>query len=339
MTHDATTRTPSDAELKAILTARLSMQGNHGQIAHIFCQPWNSFSSFRMEALSLTFEDGFLMPTLMKDVSPTGRLRFNQNLKPEFLYEPRREIEVYQTLLAPDADAPRFIAAEIDESSGRYLLFIEHVDGLPLWQAGKLDMWLVAARWLASFHQSAQKTGGPAGNSLLKYNRLFYAVWPKRAAEFIRRNSLANATTKSFIEQLSSQYQRVIDRLSAAPTQLIHGEFVPSNILVQQSGQGPRIRVVDWEMAALGPTMMDLADLTGGDWSESDKATIVDAYFDGLQLSVDTDQPQCRELLNWCRLHKAVQWLGWAENWTPPKEHTHNWLTEAERLAQTLGII
>jgi hypothetical protein len=42
--------------------------------------------------------------------------------------------------------------------------------------------------------------------------------------------------------------------------------------------------------------------------------------------------------LDLCHLHLAVQWLGWSPRWTPPPEHTHNWLDEALRLAEKLGL-
>ena len=30
-----------------------------------------------------------------------------------------------------------------------------------------------------------------------------------------------------------------------------------------------------------------------------------------------------------CRLHLALQWLGWSPDWRPPPEHAHDWLGEA----------
>jgi hypothetical protein len=30
--------------------------------------------------------------------------------------------------------------------------------------------------------------------------------------------------------------------------------------------------------------------------------------------------------------------LGWASDWSPPKRHTQNWLSEALRLSGTLGL-
>ena len=42
--------------------------------------------------------------------------------------------------------------------------------------------------------------------------------------------------------------------------------------------------------------------------------------------------------LDWCSLHLAVQWLGWSDRWSPPRQHAHGWLDEATRLAEKLNL-
>ena len=34
----------------------------------------------------------------------------------------------------------------------------------------------------------------------------------------------------------------------------------------------------------------------------------------------------------------AVQRLGWSDSWSPPEEHAHDWLAEALRAAERLGL-
>jgi hypothetical protein len=41
--------------------------------------------------------------------------------------------------------------------------------------------------------------------------------------------------------------------------------------------------------------------------------------------------------LDWCRLHIAVQWLGWSPEWSPPPEHAWNWWEEALHLAEKMN--
>jgi hypothetical protein len=42
--------------------------------------------------------------------------------------------------------------------------------------------------------------------------------------------------------------------------------------------------------------------------------------------------------LDYCRLHIAIQWLGWAPNWSPPVENAHDWLNEALHLAEKIAL-
>ena len=98
----------------------------------------------------------------------------------------------------------------------------------------------------------------------------------------------------------------------------VHGEFYASNILVSPG----RVCPVDWEMAGIGPGVLDLAALATA-WEGADRARIVAAYADERGAPVDEED------LDAARLVLAVQWLGWAEGWEPPREHATDWLAEA----------
>ena len=69
------------------------------------------------------------------------------------------------------------------------------------------------------------------------------------------------------LDRIARGYAPVVARLAAMPRTVIHGEFYPCNILIR--GTGPRARVcpVDWELAAVGPGLIDLAALMTG-WDD-----------------------------------------------------------------------
>jgi aminoglycoside phosphotransferase (APT) family kinase protein len=118
---------------------------------------------------------------------------------------------------------------------------------------------------------------------------------------------------------------------------VIHGEFYPSNVLVGR-GADPtarRIAPIDWEGAAIGPGLVDLAALTTG-WDAGDGASIESAY--RARYEPPTAGQPFSEALAACRLHLAVQWLAWEPSWSPPEEHRRDWLAEAEREARLLGL-
>jgi thiamine kinase-like enzyme len=112
-------------------------------------------------------------------------------------------------------------------------------------------------------------------------------------------------------------------RLLNLPVTFIHGEFYASNVMVD----GDRIRPIDWETAAVGPAMMDLAALCAGKLDDGQRDEIIDAY--GRDNADGLDE---------CRLQLAIQWLGWSKDWTPPKDQQQDWLAEAMSLAGKLGI-
>ena len=49
--------------------------------------------------------------------------------------------------------------------------------------------------------------------------------------------------------------------LDAAPQTLIHNDFNPRNICLKPAGDGWRLCAYDWELAAVGTPMRDLAEL------------------------------------------------------------------------------
>ena len=98
------------------------------------------------------------------------------------------------------------------------------------------------------------------------------------------------------------------------------------------------MRPVDWEMAAVGPGLVDLAALAGG-WDEAERARLLGAYREGLAeggVELDPEPVQAADL-DRCRLHLAIQWIGWSAEWRPPPEHRQDWLGEAEALIEGLA--
>jgi aminoglycoside phosphotransferase (APT) family kinase protein len=261
-------------------------------------RPYAYETSYPLEELEVTLEDGRELHLLRKDLraAPAGR--------PAFLHDPAREIETYRRVLdVAGLGTPAFYGAVDDQ------LFIEKVEGRELWQVGDLDVWLRVAGWLARMHDALD---GQAGEPhLLRYDGDFLRLWLVRAQEIAGDLGL-----------VAEVYDDVVERLLALPQGLIHGEFYPSNILVAEE----RICPVDWELAASGPRLLDLAALATG-WSDDDERAIVAAY---------GDVPD--EALDSCRLHLAVRWLGWARGWTPPAEQARDWRREAQAVAERLAV-
>jgi hypothetical protein len=81
--------------------------------------------------------------------------------------------------------------------------------------------------------------------------------------------------------------------------------------------------------------MLDLAALTTG-LPEAEASLLFGAYVGELP---ETPQEDPAELLECCRLHLAIQWLGTSEHWTPPIEHAHDWAADALAAAERLELL
>jgi len=321
-------------------------------------------SSYFIENLKAELSDGQARRPVFKDTSPASAVAFQHHNRPGLVYCPRREIEAYQLILNPDLGPPICYGAVVSGELQRYWLFLERVDGVPLWQMGKIDRWQEAARWLAQLHTrfDLSAAAGVVGQCqhLVQYDEGYFRAWLERAERFVaqRADPPGLAEAKRF-ERLIGAYHLVIKELIALPKCLVHGEFYPSNVLVrrrpprQKGGDAPAWReragtdakrerpdicAIDWETAGIGPGLIDVAAMTSGKWSEDAKHLIVTAYWEELGQNRRPALPELMRGIELCQLQLAIQWLGWAESWSPPKQNEQDWLKEALRLAERLGI-
>jgi hypothetical protein len=260
--------------------------------------PYAYSTSWPIEEVELVRPDGSELKLLVK------RTDGSAGTKPAFLVDRAREAEAYALLERHSLGTPRCYA------NGCWWLVLEKVPGVELWQRGDLEAWQGAADWAATLHATFAGATIDAEH-LLRHDERFYRRWVERA----------RARVGPAVDPLRLTSELAIARLGALPTTLIHGELYPSNILVAE----PRVAVVDWEMAALGPAVIDLAALLTG-WGPTEQEALIAAY-----------GPADRADIAAAELLLALQWLGWGEGWDPPREHRRDWLSEARAAAEWLG--
>ena len=289
-------------------------------------------SSFVLEELDVTLDDGTSLGLMLKHLGPQSASEAGRPVKPMFLYDPLREVHTYRDILAWRAlGTAGYYGVLSVEEFGEDGLLLERVEGMPLCFVGDFAAWTAAARWLAALHglYLGRTSHLPGSVPLLRYDRAFYRRWMNRAMEY-----------EQGIAPIAGRYEQVIDRLENLPPTFIHGEFYAANILTQDTDRGLRICPVDWETAAVGPGLIDLAALVTGHWTDEERRALAVAYHEGLDASGGTrgGLEGLLENLDYCRLHLAVQWLGWARNWSPPPEHRQDWLASATELAARLAL-
>jgi hypothetical protein len=318
---------PTDAELLEGLRLALGERGA-APVRRVRRAASEYRTSFPLERLEVGLGDGSELSLAFKRLDWGGLEAGARLAKPDFLHDPGREPAVYAELLEPAGlGAPRFHGAVVDP--GRHWLFVEWVEGRELYQVGELALWEAAARWLARLHAEFEGAaeGDLAAAHLLEHDAAYYRRWVERAREFAPDPSRSRADVAA-VEWLVARHEAVVEALLALPRTLIHGEFYASNVLLAGEGADPRVAPVDWELAARGPGLTDLAALLAGGWSERERATLAAAY----------GAVSPREL-DFARLQLAIQWLGWAPPaWEPPAGQRQDWLGEAVALAEGLGL-
>lgn len=308
------------------------------RIAELHRQPYVYSTSYLLEQLDVQLHDGARLQLLFKDLSRAAMLDGAHTHKPAFLYEPLREVETYRSILFGEALGTATCYGVFDRG-GEYGLFLEKAPGRELYDVGDITVWSEVARWLADMHdrftgrvEELRRTHG----RLLQYDAAFYRRWLDRAQASVGSTARAEGRGPA-LDQVVAALQAALERLATTPTTFLHGELYASNILVAEEATRRRVCAVDWEMAGLGPGLLDVAALSSG-WDDANRRAIAAAYWAALQHNPGwpPEEDEFMTLLDSASLCVAVQWLGWSPGWSPPPEHDRDWLGEAVLLAERL---
>lgn len=310
----------TDAELRARLSGWLGRP-----VVGLARRPLPYRSSFPIEELEVALAGGGRRRLVLKDVAPGALAAEAAAAKPAFLLDPRRELAVYRDVVGPmGIGVPALIGGVADAARGRFWLVLEHVDGEPLAELAGGPAWDAAARWLADLHLRAVRAP-PV--ELLRFDAAWFRGWLARARVRAPAGSL---------DRVVRGHERALRRLLAWPCGFAHGELYASNVLVEG---GRRVRVVDWEMAGIGPGLLDLAALTAGRWSAGERDRLALQYHAAWATGGGRGgADELLETLECARLMIALQWIGWSSDWSPPAEHAQDWVAEARRAAERLGL-
>lgn len=163
------------------------------------------------------------------------------------------EADVYRDILQEcELPVPRFHGTYRDSTSGRICLVLDYVDGAE--RSGEVEDGLfLAAEWLGKFH--AINEGKSTSHAALRvYDAEYFASWAIRAMAYAKTQD----EELPWLEPLARAYVARISDFFRRPLTVIHGEYYYKNVLVADGVAYP----VDWETAAAGPGVVDIAALT-----------------------------------------------------------------------------
>ena len=293
-------------------------------------------SSFRLEELSVTFADGASLTLMFKDLGFESLSREALLAKSRTRHEPLRELRVYEEILSPSGLGPDFYGAVVDEDIGHFWLFLEKIDGVELYQEGDLGIWQECARWLARMHIRFLEDPGRLTPSvpLLQYGR------SRSEADLVHLQESSDPALQALAGALRPFYSGLLDQVFAWPRTFLHGDFYASNVLIRRGPSGREVVPVDWEMAGIGPGLLDLAALTSGRWDALQRMAMATQYHAVWSREYDAAQSLSAFLraLDGARLMASLRWLTAPPQWKPPADHARDWYAESCDIARSLGL-
>jgi aminoglycoside phosphotransferase (APT) family kinase protein len=321
----------SDGDLRACLTDSLASRfGAQATIVGLQRAPFDGATSYPAEIVHIRLSTGQDLRLFLKDLS-TSRLP-----KDGIRDRREREFRVYRDLLPrAHVDTPFYYGALCDESMDRVCLLLEFVGGVSL-SACELEDWHAAARWLAELQGALARDADIVRRApfLVRHDATFFRTKAELAEVAVGQVSSVLAGRLSHALQ---GYDRVVDVLAAQPRTLAHGSYRPENILVARSGSSTRICPIDWELAAWGASLYDLAFLTDA-VAPSQREQLWDAY-EYAAASYGLSVPQRAELrhvVECLRLVKTLKALSECVSWGFPERKVVKLVGMAEAASATL---
>jgi len=290
-------------------------------------------SSFPTERLRVALKgEKRALLVFFKDLDPNHQMEKARAVRTFDLEPGRRELQMYETILSPE----RFGTLHLygyrwEPERGRFWAFFE--DGGRTVLHNYLDMprWTAAARWAARFHAATRGLPETQTRFLPRYDEAHYRRCAERVAQLLPN---LEGPEHDLVARGLEYFEERIEWLSALPQCVLHGQYFGKNILLRRSTRGPKVVVIDWETAALGPGTFDLVSLTAGKWTSDQREAMRRAYCEQYEAETgrQIDQEAFQEELAGVALYQALEWLAW---WGPHRalsRHFGNFLRELATL-------
>jgi aminoglycoside phosphotransferase (APT) family kinase protein len=257
MTTHAPTRTDEDVLSRCLARAVPDLVSSPSAVTAVRWARFNLSTSYDTYLITVELISGGRLKVFLKDFGVSVRPKDSSRQRRE------RELRVYRDLLADSGlGTARYYGAVVDESRGRLWLLLEFVDGTPVGYCD-LEHWPAAAEALGRMHGAFARQGDRlrACDFLIRHDDAFF--WSKSELALKDVGQIA----PHFVGRLAalvSRYAPVVAAMTAQPSTLVHGGCRPSNILVQVASDPSRVCILDWEEAAVGAPLFDVAYLLDG---------------------------------------------------------------------------
>lgn len=303
-----------------------------GPIERITITSTGSSGSYASAKISVTFSPESSQQIFFKDLSRPFRA------KDDVLSRRNREVYVYENLLASaDLGTARLIDVYRDESKGQCWLLLEYVDGIVIEDPGD-ELAVEAAGWLAhmqaEFLPDVDRLDGD--RILIRHDAAFFLAPIEEAT---RNVAILSPGSSELFSSIVDRYTEVVELLSSQPRTLVHGGFIPWHVMVDSSSSHCRVIALDWELAATGSPLYDLAFFT--DWASPEvKERLSRAYRTAAQArgipTPDSDR-RIHQVMNGFLLYRTLEWLSKSLEHKYSPEKVEQLLRRANALVASFG--
>lgn len=282
-------------ELPALAEGLTAVFRDVGPVTIVARAPNRQVSTAASDVITCRLGDGRELRLLCKYGGPPARSHGYRGGVPY-------EAVVYETVLRPAAVPTAQFHGAYESPAGETWLVLEFLDrAVRLTHSADPGVHRAAARWIGRFHAlTAARLANEPLPALNVHDPDYYRGWAQRTAEYAGpwRRRLP------WLDDLCARFADRADWLAAAPPAVIHGEFYPKNILVDEDTAYP----VDWESAAVAAGEIDLASLTEN-WSEAAARECEQEYCAARWPGgAPVDFPR---RLAAARMYWVFRWLGW----------------------------
>ena len=324
--------THDDEELRRWLQDEIAARLRTGtKIVALRRRPASEHSSHRCEVVTLQWDGGETTDVFLKDCASSSLLKDDLPACRE------RELRVYRDVLV-DADlgTPRYHGSLWNESPPRFVLALEFVPGDRLHWCDQ-DSLVAAAAWLGRMQAYFLRHPMRSGPSpfLTRHDSEFFRSYAARATRAV--SEVFPSLGGRLAEDVAG-YDRFIAIMTRGPVTLVHGSFRKSHVLVGTVPDGIRVCPIDWEQAALGSPLYDLAFITDG-CDPLLLKRMCGAYRDALAMhgAPPPDEEEMQRLLPCFHLHKILLALSRSKDWGYKEKNVHRLVESARNLVRTLA--
>src|SRR5262245_18568162 len=260
-------------------------------------------SSYPSDIITVRLNTGERLKLFLKNFS-TSRV-------PKDGAKQRRDSErgVYQDLLAGiDLGTAKYYGSVWDESQGTFWLLLEFVNGTEV-RFCELEYWIAAAGWLGRLQAYCTRHSDrlSACDFLIRHDADFFWLTADVALRDVSQISIPIAGR---LASILDRYDWIVDVMASQPRTLAHGHFRPCNIVADVNAEPVRICPVDWEQAAIGSALYDLALISDG-FEPPALDLLLDAYRrEAMEQSVAVpDREELRRVVACFRFFMAINLL------------------------------